>query len=97
VRLVHRQVTAGARLYVQQQGTTAAGKAIELIARDDCRLPGNAKRGAQELIVVDKVKVLAGFELTPLGSAIDRQTPDLKLTLPRIKLSSQPSVVKRTK
>ena len=62
-----RQVTAGARLYVQQQGTTAVGKAIELIVKDDCRLPDSAKRRVQGLIVADKVQVLACFGLTPLA------------------------------
>jgi hypothetical protein len=50
-----------------------------------------SKRRAQELIVADKVKVLAGFGLTPLGPAIGRQTPDLKLILARTRLPSPPA------
>jgi ABC-type branched-subunit amino acid transport system substrate-binding protein len=53
-----RQVTAGTRLYVQEEGTTTAGKAIELIVGDDCRLPDNAKRRAQELTSPTRSKCL---------------------------------------
>jgi branched-chain amino acid transport system substrate-binding protein len=64
-----RQVEAGARLYVAQHGDTVAGKKIELIFKDDGGVPDVTKRIAQELIVRDKVSVLAGFGLTPLAFA----------------------------
>ena len=64
-----RQVEAGARLYVAQHGDTVAGKKIELIFKDDGGVPDVTKRIAQELVVRDKVNVLAGFGLTPLAFA----------------------------
>jgi branched-chain amino acid transport system substrate-binding protein len=65
-----KQVEAGARLYLQQHGTTVAGKRIELMLKDDGAVPDNTKRLAQELLVNDKVGVLAGFGLTPLALAV---------------------------
>jgi branched-chain amino acid transport system substrate-binding protein len=64
-----RQVEAGARLYVAEHGDTVAGKKIELIFKDDGGVPDVTKRIAQELVVRDKVNVLAGFGLTPLAFA----------------------------
>jgi branched-chain amino acid transport system substrate-binding protein len=65
-----RQVEAGCRLYLQQNGNTVAGRAVELIVRDDTgTAPELTKRVAQELVVRDKVHVLAGFGLTPLAFA----------------------------
>ena len=59
-----KQLTAGAKLYMQQHGDTVAGKKIELIIKDDGAVPDNTKRLAQELIVNDKVSFLAGFGVT---------------------------------
>jgi branched-chain amino acid transport system substrate-binding protein len=64
-----RQIAAGARLYVQQHGATVARRTIELILRDDAGIADNTRRIAQELLVNDKVQVLAGFGLTPLALA----------------------------
>lgn len=65
-----RQVEAAVRLYMQVNGDTAGGRAIELVLRDDTGAPDVTKRVAQELIVRDKVGVLAGFGLTPLALAV---------------------------
>jgi branched-chain amino acid transport system substrate-binding protein len=47
-----------------------AGRKIELIVKDDTGLaPETTKRIAQEMVVQDKVSVLAGFGLTPLALA----------------------------
>src|SRR5580704_8939872 len=54
-----REISAAAKLYVAQHGDAVAGKKIELIFRDDASIPDNAKRLAQELIVNDKVSLLA--------------------------------------
>ena len=62
-----KQIEAAARLYMAQNGTTVAGKKIELILKDDTAAPDVTKRLAQELVVNDKVNVLAGFGLTPLA------------------------------
>jgi branched-chain amino acid transport system substrate-binding protein len=66
---VGKQTVAGARLYMQQHGSTVAGKKIELLVRDDAGVPDNSKRIAQELIVNEKVGVL-GAGLTPSALSI---------------------------
>ncbi|MDO9113320.1 MAG: ABC transporter substrate-binding protein [Polaromonas sp.] len=64
-----RQIEAAAKLYMAQNGDNVAGKKIELIIKDDTGTPDVTKRLAQEMIVNDKVNVLAGFGLTPLAFA----------------------------
>src|SRR5437660_2108824 len=64
-----KQIDAAVRLYMQQNGPTVVGKRVELILKDDAANPDTAKRLAQELVVRDKVNVLAGFGLTPLALA----------------------------
>ena len=64
-----KQIEAAVKLYMQQNGDTVAGKKIEVILKDDGGVPDITKRLAQELIVNDKVNVLAGFGLTPLALA----------------------------
>ena len=60
------QMENGARTYIKQHGDTLAGKKIEIIRRDvGGPLPDVAKRHAQELVVRDRVDILAGFVLTP--------------------------------
>ena len=64
-----KQIEAAARLYIAQNGDTVAGQKVELIVKDDTSAPDVTKRIAQELVVNDKVNVLAGFGLTPLALA----------------------------
>ncbi|MBZ6077586.1 ABC transporter substrate-binding protein [Microvirga puerhi] len=64
-----RQIETAAKLYMQQHGDTVAGKKIELIVKDDASVADVAKRIAQELIVKDKIVVMAGFGNTPLALA----------------------------
>ena len=64
-----RQIEAAARLYMAQNGDTVAGRKIELIVKDDTSIPDVTKRMAQELVVNDKVNVLAGFGITPSALA----------------------------
>src|SRR5256885_7020604 len=60
------QMEDGASTYIKQHGDTLDGKKIEIIRRDvGGPLPDVAKRHAQELVVRDKVDLLAGFLLTP--------------------------------
>jgi branched-chain amino acid transport system substrate-binding protein len=66
------QIDNGIKLYMKQHGDKVAGKKIEIIRKDSGGPnPDVAKRLAQELIVRDKVDILAGFTLTPeaLGAA----------------------------
>ena len=64
-----KQIDAAVKLYLQQHGDMVAGRKIEVILRDDAGVADTTKRLAQELIVRDKVSVLAGFGLTPLAMA----------------------------
>jgi branched-chain amino acid transport system substrate-binding protein len=64
-----KQIEAAAKLYMAQNGASVAGKKVELIVKDDTGTPDVTKRIAQELVVNDKVNVLAGFGLTPLALA----------------------------
>jgi len=65
-----RQTQAGVRLYMQRNGDTVAGRKIELIVKDDTGLaPETTKRIAQDLVVQEKIAILAGFGLTPLALA----------------------------
>jgi len=64
-----KQLESAARLYVAQHGDTVAGRKVVLIVKDDTGSPEVTKRIAQELVVNDKVQVLAGFGLTPLAMA----------------------------
>jgi len=66
------QMDNAIKLYIKQHGDTIGGKKIELIRKDTGGPnPDVAKRLAQELVVRDKVDILAGFTLTPeaLGAA----------------------------
>jgi branched-chain amino acid transport system substrate-binding protein len=65
-----KQIESAARLYIAKNGDTVAGRKVELIVKDDTGLaPETTKRIAQEMVVQDKVNVLAGFGLTPLALA----------------------------
>jgi branched-chain amino acid transport system substrate-binding protein len=60
------QMDNGVKTYMREHGDTVAGRKIEIIRRDvGGPNPETAKRYAQELIVRDKVDILAGFLLTP--------------------------------
>src|SRR5450631_3633673 len=67
-----KQIEHGIRLYLAINGDTFGGRKVELIVKDDS--PGTAgdisKRLAQELVVKDKVDILAGFGLTPAALAV---------------------------
>ena len=46
-----KQMLAAAKLFMEQKGTTVAGRRIELITRDDGGVADQAKRIAQEFVV----------------------------------------------
>ncbi|MGB7422507.1 MAG: ABC transporter substrate-binding protein [Comamonas sp.] len=61
-----KQIKHGIDVYMAQHGDTVAGRKVKLIVKDDTGMaPQVAKRMAQELLVNDKVDILAGFDLTP--------------------------------
>lgn len=65
-----KQIDVAVKLYMQQHGDVVDGRKIQVILRDDGGLqPENTKRIAQEMVIQDKVNVLAGFGLTPLAFA----------------------------
>jgi branched-chain amino acid transport system substrate-binding protein len=65
-----KQLANAVQLYVRQHGDTVAGRKIEVILRDDAANPDTTKRLAQELIVNDKVGIVAGFGITPTALAV---------------------------
>jgi branched-chain amino acid transport system substrate-binding protein len=73
-----RQGAAGARLYMQHHGTTVAGKKIEFILRDDAGVADNARRLVQEMIVNDKVNIIAGG-ITPTVLAYGQLVSQAKM------------------
>ena len=74
-----KQIKAAVDLYMKQHGDTVAGKKIEVILRDSASVPDNTKRLAQELIVNDKVSVIAGFEITPAALVVAPLATEAKL------------------
>ena len=77
-----KQERAGAELYMQQHGSTVAGKTIVLVVKDDTGAADVTKRLAQELVGNDHASVLMGFGLTPLalaaaGVATEAKVPEI--------------------
>jgi branched-chain amino acid transport system substrate-binding protein len=65
-----REVSAAVNLYLAQNGDSVAGRKVEVVLKDDAGVADTTRRLAQELVVNDKVTVLAGFGLTPLAIAV---------------------------
>jgi branched-chain amino acid transport system substrate-binding protein len=88
-----KQIEHGIRLYLADHGDTFAGRKVELIIRDDN--PGTAgdvsKRLALELVVNDKVDVLAGFGLTPAALAVAPLSAEAKK--PMVVMNAATSVI----
>ena len=73
------QMEGGLKLYMKQHGDTVAGKKIEIIRKDVGGInPPVAKRLAQELVMRDKVDILAGFALTPNALAASDVSKEAK-------------------
>jgi branched-chain amino acid transport system substrate-binding protein len=64
-----KQLANAVKLYMSENGDSVAGRKIEVIIRDDSAVPENTRRIAQELIVNDKVSIIAGFGITPAALA----------------------------
>ncbi|MBN8939109.1 MAG: ABC transporter substrate-binding protein [Rhizobiales bacterium] len=96
-----RQIEAAAKLYMAQKGATVAGRRIELLVRDDTGAADVTRRIAQELIVNDKVAVLAGFGLTPLAFAVaplatQSKTPMVVMAAATSAITEQSPFITRT-
>jgi branched-chain amino acid transport system substrate-binding protein len=86
-----KQIDAAVRLYMQEHGTTVAGKKIEVILKDDAAVPDNTKRIAQELIVNDKVSFIAGFGVTPAALAAAPLATQAKV--PQVVMAAGTSII----
>ena len=96
-----RQIEGAVKLYMQVHGTTVAGKKVEVILRDDAGVADTTRRHAQELVVNDKVQVLAGFGLTPLALATvpvatQAKIPQLVMAAATASITEQSPYVVRT-
>ncbi len=67
-----KQISHGVQLWLNEHGGTIAGRKVDVVLKNDA--PGTAgdvdKRLAQELVIKDKVDILAGFALTPSAFAV---------------------------
>ncbi len=86
-----KQMEAALKLFIEQNGTTVAGRKIEVILRDDGGVPDQAKRIAQELVVNRKVAVLAGYNPTPLALAVAPIATEAKI--PLIVMAASTSII----
>jgi branched-chain amino acid transport system substrate-binding protein len=86
-----KQIDNAIKLYMQKNGDTVAGKKIEIILKDDAALPDNTKRIAQELIVNDKVSIIAGFGVTPAALAAAPLATQAKV--PEIVMAAGTSII----
>jgi branched-chain amino acid transport system substrate-binding protein len=76
---------------MQQHGDMVAGKKIEVVLKDDATLPDNTKRLAQELIVNDKVNIIAGFGVTP--SALAAAPLATQAKVPEVVMAAGTSII----
>jgi branched-chain amino acid transport system substrate-binding protein len=86
-----KQIDNAIKLYMQQHGDTVAGKRIEVILKDDAALPDNTKRIAQEMIVNEKVNIIAGFGVTPAALAAAPLATQAKV--PEIVMAAGTSII----
>ncbi|MER1968249.1 ABC transporter substrate-binding protein [Castellaniella sp. GW247-6E4] len=77
-----KQITNGLNLFLAQNGDTVAGRKVKLIIKDDTGVePAVAKRQAQELLIKDKVDILAGFTLTPNAFSVAPLATEAKVPM----------------
>src|SRR4051794_1801258 len=87
-----RQIEAAVRLYLKQNGESFGGRKVEILLRDDTGVaPEVTRRLAQELVVREKARVLAGFGLTPLAFAAAPVATEAKV--PMIVMAAATSVI----
>jgi branched-chain amino acid transport system substrate-binding protein len=85
------EMVAATKLFIEQNGTNVAGKKVELIIRDDAAVPDQAKRIAQELVVNNKVAILAGCLSTPVALAVASISAQAKV--PQIVMGAGTSII----
>lgn len=89
-----RQIEAGVKLFMSQNGNTIDGRKVELLLRDDAGVADNTRRLAQELITRDKAAVLAGFGLTPLALSVSQLITQSKT--PAVIMAAATSTIPQT-
>lgn len=97
-----KQIENGVRLYLKQNGDSFSGRKVELILKDDTGIaPEISKRAAQELVVKDKVDILAGFGLTPSAFAVapiatESKTPMVVMNAATSSITTKSDYIVRT-
>lgn len=87
-----KQLQNGINSFLKENGTEVAGKQIKIIYRDTAGPnPDVAKRVAQELVLRDKVDILAGFDFTPGAMAVAPIATQAKV--PMILMNASASVI----
>ncbi len=86
-----KQMLAALKLFIEENGTTVAGKTIDVIVRDDAGVADQAKRIAREFVVNDKVAILAGYNPTPAALAVAPISAEAKI--PQIVMGASGSVI----
>ena len=87
-----KQIQHGIDLFLASHGDTVAGRKVEIIYKDDTGIsPAVAKRQAQELLIKDKVDILAGFTLTPNAFSVAPLATEAKV--PMVVLNAATSTI----
>jgi branched-chain amino acid transport system substrate-binding protein len=87
-----RQIDAGIKAYLRQNGESFGGRRIEIVLRDDTgTAPDVTRRLAQEMVVRERVKALAGFGLTPLALAAAPIATEAKV--PMVVMAAATSII----
>jgi len=77
-----KQIKHGIDLYMAEHGDTVAGRKVQILIKDDTGIsPAVAKRQAQELLIKDKVDILAGFTLTPNAFSVAPLATEAKVPM----------------
>lgn len=87
-----RQIDAAVKLFLRQNGESFGGRRVEVLLRDDTgTAPEVTRRLAQELVVRERVRALAGFGLTPLAFAAAPVATEAKV--PMVVMAAATSVI----
>jgi len=77
-----QQIMNGAKLYLDEHGGMLGGRKAVLLEKDDTGIsPAISKRQAQNLLIQDKVDLLAGFGLTPAAFAVAPLATEAKIPM----------------
>src|ERR1700722_14003652 len=74
---VGKLLTGGLKVYQQQHGDSVAGRKVQIVIRDDAGSADNARRIVQEMIVNDKVDIVA-MGITPTTLAVAQLVTEAK-------------------